>query len=62
VTQTGLLAGPEARARIRAPFFADWSAVTDLQVVLGHTSLTTRQVYAQIVDAPTKASVEAQDF
>ena len=43
-------------------FLEGGAAVTDLQAVLGHASLTTTQIYAQALDARTKASVEALDF
>ena len=43
-------------------FLEGGAAVTDLQAVLGHASLTTTQIYAQMVDARTKASVEALEF
>ena len=43
-------------------FLEGGAAVTDLQAVMGHASLTTTQIYAQALDARTKASVEALDF
>jgi hypothetical protein len=36
--------------------------VTDLQSLLGHSSLATTQVYAKMVDSRTRASVQALDY
>ena len=38
------------------------AAVTDLQALLGHSSLQTTSIYATMVDRRTRASVEALDF
>ena len=43
-------------------FLAGGAAVTDLQGILGHRNLTTTQIYAHMVDARARASVEALDF
>ena len=43
-------------------FLEGGAAVTDLQAVLGHSSLSTTQIYAGMVDRRTRASVEALDF
>jgi len=43
-------------------FLENGAAVTDLQAVLGHSSLATTQIYAGMVDRRTRASVEALDF
>jgi len=43
-------------------FLEGGAAVTDLQRILGHRNLTTTQIYAHMVDARARASVEALDF
>jgi len=43
-------------------FLEGGAAVTDLQAVLGHSSLATTQIYAGMVDRRTRASVEALNF
>ena len=43
-------------------FLENGAAVTDLQAVLGHSSLATTQIYASMVDRRTRASLEALDF
>jgi integrase/recombinase XerD len=43
-------------------FLENGAAVTDLQALLGHSSLATTQIYAGMVDRRTRASVEALDF
>ena len=43
-------------------FLERGAAITDLQALLGHASLTTTQIYAQALDARTRSSVEALDF
>jgi integrase len=45
-----------------AVHFLERGAVTDLQGLLGHASLATTQVYAKMVDARSRESVEALDF
>ena len=36
--------------------------MTDLQGILGHASIVTTQIYARMVDARTRASVEALSY
>jgi len=43
-------------------FLEGGAAVTDLQAVLGHASLTTTQIYAASLDARTRESVAALEF
>ena len=43
-------------------FLEGGAAVTDLQALLGHASLSTTQIYARAVDARTRASVEALSY
>jgi site-specific recombinase XerD len=43
-------------------FLKGGAAVTDLQALLGHASLSTTQIYARAVDARTRASVEALSY
>ncbi len=43
-------------------FLEGGASVTDLQAVLGHSSLATTQIYASMVDRRTRESVEALDF
>ena len=43
-------------------FLEGGAAVTDLQALLGHGSLSTTQIYAGMVDARTKASVAALSY
>ena len=43
-------------------FLEGGAAITDLQGLLGHASLSTTQVYTRMVDTRTRASVEALDF
>lgn len=43
-------------------FLENGAAVTDLQALLGHSSLQTTSIYATMVDRRTRASVEALDF
>ena len=38
------------------------TAATDLQSVLGHSSLATTQVYAKMVDQRMRASIRALDY
>ena len=38
------------------------AAVTDLQGILGHTDLTTTQIYAHMVDTRARASLVALDY
>jgi len=43
-------------------FLEGGASVTDLQAMLGHASLKTTSIYAQMVDARTRRSVEALNF
>jgi len=43
-------------------FHAGGAAITDLQHVLGHASITTTQIYARAVHGRTRASLLALDF
>jgi integrase/recombinase XerD len=43
-------------------FLENGAAVTDLQALLGHSSLQTTSIYATMVDRRTRASVEALNF
>jgi site-specific recombinase XerD len=43
-------------------FLENGAAVTDVQALLGHSSLTTTSIYAQMIDKRTRASVEALNF
>jgi integrase/recombinase XerD len=43
-------------------FLEGGAAVTDLQGILGHTDLTTTQIYAHMVDSRTRASLVALDY
>ena len=43
-------------------FLQNGAAVSDLQGLLGHTSLNTTQIYAGMVDKRARASLEALEF
>jgi site-specific recombinase XerD len=38
------------------------AAITDLQSLLGHASVSTTQIYAKMVDARARKSLEALSF
>jgi site-specific recombinase XerD len=50
------------RGTFACHFLEGGAAVTDLQALLGHASLSTTQIYARMVDERTKASVAALSY
>ncbi len=43
-------------------YLSGGAAITDLQGLLGHRSVSTTQIYARMVDSRARASLEALDF
>ena len=43
-------------------YLRNGAAITDLQGILGHQSITTTQIYAGMVDRRARASLEAVGF